>query len=194
MRKARVAAFAVLVAAICFATCAIAETKGDAPAVVHVKKTEPRTVAAMRHKGPFTDLSTVIAKLMAEIQKGGYLTAGPVMCLFYNSPENTAQKDLDWQVMVPVVNPGPFGKPPYDQLAFQFSDVTNVAYMYHVGPYDKINDSYRVLFDWAKRNGYTIRGFPIETYWSDPNTTPKEKLVTEICMPVDERKAAPAAR
>jgi AraC family transcriptional regulator len=194
MRKTRLAAFAVLVAVICFATCAIAETPGNPTAAVRVKKTEPRTVATMRHKGPFTDLSTVIAKLMAEIQKGGYLTAGPVMCLFYNSPENTAQKDLDWQVMIPVINPGPLGKPPYDQLGFQFSDATNVAYIYHVGPYDKINDTYRVLFDWAKRNGYTIKGFPVETYWSDPNTTPKEKLVTEVYTLVDERRVAPTAK
>jgi effector-binding domain-containing protein len=194
MGKARVAAFVALVALICFATCAIAETTSDMAASVRVKKTEPRTVAMMRHKGPFSDLSTVMAKLMAEVQKGGYLTAGPVMCLFHNSPENTAQKDLDWQVMVPVINPGPMGRPPYDQMGFQFSDASNVAYVYHVGPYDKINDSYQVLFDWAKRNGYTIRGYPVETYWSDPSTTPKEKLVTEVQVPVDERKVAPTAK
>ena len=97
---------------------------------------------------------------MAEIQKGGYLTAGPVMCLFYNSPETTAQKDLDWQVMVPVINPGPMAKPQYDQMGFQFSDVTNVAYIYHVGPYDKINETYRTLFDWAKRNRLCDQGLP----------------------------------
>jgi len=193
MSKARVAAFVVLVAAICFATCVLAQTKDDT-AAVRIKKTEPRSMATMRHKGQWADFATVVAKLMAEVQKGGYLTAGPISCLFYNSPENTAQKNLDWLVMVPVINPGPFAKPQYDQLGFQFSDVTNVAYIYHVGPYDKVNETYRVLFDWAKRNGYSISGYPVETYWSDPNTTPKEKLVTEICTPVDERRIAPAAR
>jgi len=193
MKMRRVAALAMVVAVVCFAACALADTKG-APARVQVKKTEPRTVAAMKHKGPFTDLQSVITKLQHDIQAGGYLAAGPVMCLFYNSPENTAAKDLEWQVLIPVVNPGQFGKAEYDQMGFQFSDVANVAYVYHVGPYEKINESYQVLFDWAKRNGYKVQGYPVEVYWSDPTVIPKEKLVTEVWMPVEERRVPQAVK
>ena len=46
----------------------------------------------------------------------------------------------------------------------------------------------KILFDWAKRNGYNIQGFPVEVYWSDQVKTPKEKLVTEIWIPIEEKK------
>jgi effector-binding domain-containing protein len=57
-----------------------------------------------------------------------------------------------------------------------------------VGPYEKINDTYKVLFDHAKRNQYVIKGYPHEVYWSDPGKTPKEKLVTEVQIPIEEKK------
>jgi AraC family transcriptional regulator len=192
--RIRVVTLALLFAVICLAASALAQTTNEPASKVLLKKTEPRMVAAMKHRGPFTEVPVVLANLMGEMAKGGYLAAGPPMCLYFNSPEDTAPKDLLWQVMIPVVYPGPIGDADLDKMTFKFDDVSLVAYTYHIGPYEKINDSYTVLFDWAKRNQYKFNGSPVELYWSDPATTPGEKLVTEIWLPVEEKKVPGVVR
>jgi effector-binding domain-containing protein len=188
MRKPRLFALCLVLAIACIVANAYAEQKIDTPTRVYMKKTEPHSVAIMAHKGPFTDMSAVTTKLVGELDKGGYSQAGPIMAMFLNSPENTPQKDLKWQVMIPVAYPGPMGMPDNDKLGFTYSDSYYVAYIYHIGPYEKVNDSYQILFDWAKRANYKILGNPVEIYWSDPSKTPKEKTVTEIWIPIEEKK------
>jgi effector-binding domain-containing protein len=166
----------------------VAATKPDTAARVYLKYTEPHSYAVMSHTGPYAELATVIGKLAADMDKGGYLQAGPIMTGFINNVETTPAKDLKWQVMIPVSNPGVFGPVPNDKMGFKYQDPVYVAYIFHAGPYDKINESYKILFDWAKRNGYNIQGFPVEVYWSDQVKTPKEKLVTEIWIPIEEKK------
>jgi effector-binding domain-containing protein len=63
-----------------------------------------------------------------------------------------------------------------------------VAYTYHIGPYENVAETYDLLFGWAARNQYKIVGPPVEVYWGDPEQTPREKLVTEIWLPVEEKK------
>jgi AraC family transcriptional regulator len=194
MRNARLAVAIFLVAVLAVAAMAQAETKGEGGPKVLIKKTEPRSVAVWKHKGPYTDMATVITKLTGELNSSGHAMAGPVMCMFLSNVETTPAQDLLWQVMIPVVNPGMFGKAELDRMGFQYSDAMPVAYTFHIGPYETVNESYKTLFDWAKRNQYKVQGFPIEVYWNDPNKTPKEKLVTEIWMPIEEKKVPGVVR
>ncbi|MFZ1946309.1 MAG: GyrI-like domain-containing protein [bacterium] len=188
MKHVRLAVAVLLVAVLAVAAASQAQTKDEGIAKVLIKKTEPRTVAVWKHKGPYTDMAAVVTKLTGELDKGGHAMAGPVMCMFLTNIETTPAQDLLWQVMIPVVNPGVFGKVEPDKMGFQYSDAMSVAFTFHVGPYETLNESYKTLFDWAKRNQYKVQGFPIEVYWNDPNRTPKEKLVTEIWMPVEEKR------
>jgi effector-binding domain-containing protein len=188
MRKRGIVVLALLIAMVCAAAGVLAETKNEQPVRVFIKTTEPRSVAVIKHKGPFTDLPTLMTKLMTEVESGGHMVCGAPMAMFVTPPETTAPKDLIWQVMVPVVNPAVMGKIEFDKLGFQFQDAITVTYIYHVGPYEKVNDTYKVLFDHAKRNQYVIKGYPLEVYWSDPARISKEKLVTEVQVPIEEKK------
>jgi effector-binding domain-containing protein len=168
--------------------------KKEAPQHVYLKTTEPRTFAIMAHQGPFGDIPTVMANLIKAIDEGGYHMTGPVMCTYFNSPQEVAEKDLAWEVRIPVVYPGPMGRAENDKMGFGYSVPTHVAYIYHVGPYEKVGDTYKILFDWIAKMKYTIEGPPSELYWSDPERTPKEELVTEIWIPVKEKEIPGALR
>lgn len=194
MRMREIAVLVLLLAVVCAATTVLAEGKVEQPVRIYIKTTEPHSYAIIKHKGPFTDLPTLLAKLMTEMNGGSYQVCGAPAAMFITPPENTAPKDLIWQVMIPVVNPGVMGQVEFDKLAFQYGDPITVAYIYHFGPYEKINDTYKAIFDHAKRNQYVIRGFPHEVYWSDPATTPKEKLVTEIQIPIEQKKVPGVVR
>lgn len=188
MRMREFAVLALLLGVVCIAAGALAETAAEQPVRIYIKTTEPHSYAIIKHKGPFADLQTVMAKLMAEVGGGNYHVCGAPAAMFITPPENTAPKDLVWQVMIPIVNPGVMGQVEFDKLAFQYGDPITVAYIYHIGPYEKINDTYKVIFDHAKRNQYEIRGFPHEVYWNDPAKTPKERLVTEVQIPIEQKK------
>jgi effector-binding domain-containing protein len=178
-----IAAVVILVAAWAYA----AEPKVETPTRVYIKDTEPHSVAIMPHQGPYTDVPTVITKLAGELGRGGYSQAGPIMAMFVSNPETTPQKDLKWNIMIPVAYPGQMGQPVNDKMGFKFMDKMHVAYIYHIGPYEKIGETYKILFTWAAANSYKIESFPLEIYWSDPAKTPSDKQVTEIWIPIEEK-------
>lgn len=164
------------------------EEAAGLPVRVHLKRTEPRTIATMRHTGSFEALPQVIGDLIGKITDGDHLVAGPVMAVYYNDPRQVPETDLLWEVWVPVARPGLFGSAENDMMAFKYLDAMFVAYTYHIGPYESVAEGYEVLFGWAARNKYNMVGPPVEIYWSDPEQTPPEKLVTEIWLPVEEKK------
>jgi effector-binding domain-containing protein len=185
MRKRLVLPLALLLA-VCFVASALAQ---EAPVKVHRKTTEPRTVAIIKHKGPYSDIPGVIDKLYAGIDKGGYVVCGPLMTVYYNDPGATPAAELRWDVRIPVTNPGLMHAVEDDNLGFGYQDPAYVAYTYHVGPYETVGESYGLLLDWARTNKYDITGYITEVHWSAPDA---KNLVTEIWLPVREK--APADR
>jgi effector-binding domain-containing protein len=163
------------------------EAPVEPPVKIHLKHTEPRTVATMMHKGSFEHVPRVIGKLMADITEGGHLVAGPVMIVYVNDPNEAPEEEYLWEVWVPVARPGVFGKAENDEMGFKYLDIMFVAYMYHIGPYETVGESYNLLFEWAQRNKYNMIGPPVEVYWSDAAQSPQEDLVTEIWLPVAEK-------
>jgi effector-binding domain-containing protein len=126
--------------------------------------------------------------LTTEVQKGGYHIAGAIMLVVYSDPSQVPEEELLWEVWVPVAYPGPMGAAENDKMGFKYVDPMFVAYTYHIGAYGAIDQAYKDLFAWAGRTRQNIVGPPVEMYWSDPMTVPEEKLVTEIWLPVEEKK------
>jgi effector-binding domain-containing protein len=166
---------------------ACAAPKDEQPVKIFRKTTEPRTVAVMRHKGSFDAIPTVMMKLIDQIQKGGHYVGGPPMGVYFNSPNQVAEADLEWEIRIPVVYPGKMGGDVgHDKMVFKYMDAMLVAYTYHVGSYESSSESVLALLDWCENTGHEIASYPIEVYWSDPQTIPQDQLVTEIWVPIEE--------
>jgi AraC family transcriptional regulator len=181
--------FPVLIAVLGSCTCVLAEEgSAEKHVAMYLKNTEPRVVASMKHQGSFDDIPAVVGKLVDAVEKGDHLQAGPVMIVYFNSPQNVPESELSWEVLIPVVSPGSLAGNENDKVGFKVFESMYVAYTYHVGPYEKVGDTYAQAFDWIEKNNYPLAGFPVEVYWSDDKTTPKDKLVTEIWLPVKERE------
>ena len=195
MRSLKLLSLCLLIAVLCVSVAASGQDEEEkdevSPARVHLKRVEPRTMAILKHQGPFSDIPQVIANLTSEIDKGDHYVAGPAMVAFFNSPDQVPEDKLIWQVMIPVVNPGPFRHIETDTPGFSYMNATLVGYTYHIGSYETVGETYGLLFEWASRNDYEIAGPPMEIYWSDPQQTPEERLVTELWLPVKEKEAEP---
>jgi effector-binding domain-containing protein len=59
----------------------------------------------------------------------------------------------------------------------------------HVGPYDRLRDTYSLINTELHRRGSRMPAMSWEVYLDDPMTTPPAELRTEIYMPVDAKGA-----
>ena len=57
----------------------------------------------------------------------------------------------------------------------------------HVGPYDRLRDTYSLIDAELKRRGSPMPAMSWEVYLDDPMTTPAADLRTEIYLPVDTK-------
>lgn len=185
MKTCRTALLCLLFA---FALSPLYADESDPPTKVHLKHTEPRSTATMKHMGPYTEVPKVITELAKAIEEGGYHQAGPIMVAYFSDPRQTPEEELLWEVRIPVAYPGPIGSAENDKMGFRYFDPMFVAYTYHIGSYVEVGNAYGKLMEWAGRNKYQIIGPPVEVYWSDPATVPMEKWVTELQFPVLEKK------
>lgn len=60
-----------------------------------------------------------------------------------------------------------------------------VAFTWHVGPYDRIGEAHRALASWAAASGRQPGGACWEVYWTDPSQEPDPaRWRTEVLMPL----------
>ncbi len=56
----------------------------------------------------------------------------------------------------------------------------------HYGPYQKVGDTYKLMTAYAEQKGITIQNESFEIYLNDPGKVSKERLETEVLIPVKE--------
>ena len=54
----------------------------------------------------------------------------------------------------------------------------------HIGPYEKMNETYEQIGNYIEKNGLEVNGKTWEVYVSDPGKTTQNKLITHIYYPV----------
>ena len=63
-----------------------------------------------------------------------------------------------------------------------------VAFTWHVGPYDTIGEAHGALTAWVLANSRKQRGPMWEVYWTDPGQEPDPtRWKTELIMPLEPR-------
>jgi len=67
-----------------------------------------------------------------------------------------------------------------ERIAFETFEAKKVIQTMHIGPYNKEEETVKLLLDYAKEKGLKITGKHHEIYMSDPRRTPETKLKTII--------------
>ncbi|WTW99484.1 MerR family transcriptional regulator [Streptomycetaceae bacterium NBC_01309] len=153
----------------------MAEGLPSAPVTV---VTEPaRRVAVVRETAADeTDLgratSAAVARLLAAASP-----AGP--------PELVGLFPLDFGEPIPVAV-ALVGDEPVPGAALDVLPGGRFARVTHVGPYDQIGLTAHALLSWCAERRHAVRGPLREVYVSDPATTPPDRLVTHLMIPLEE--------
>ena len=128
---------------------------------------------------PFA-ISAVIGECAMTIlqyaREGGRLPAGALFVAYHGF--NGQQMDIEVGF--------PFGSGMEGSNNIQATEIPGgkVAFYRHVGPYQKLSEVRAALEQWLHANGYAINGAAYDFYLNDPQTTPPERLETEILFPL----------
>ena len=152
---------------------------------VEIKNLPELRVAAVRHIGPYNQISEAFERL-GQVAGPAGLTQRPqteMVALYYDDPESTPADQLrsDAGLTVPADAPLPAG------LTEQRVPAGKYASAVHVGPYEQLGDAWaRMMGEWLPASGRRISedAPSYEVYLNNPMTTPKDELRTEIRIPV----------
>lgn len=117
----------------------------------------------------------------AFVGKTGIAPAGPPLAVYRDWDEKSGKMKVD--VGIPVA-PGDAGRIEGEVAAGETPSGSALKAI-HVGPYDTLTSTYDVLMAHMKEKGIPLSSVSWEVYANDPETTPPDKLVTEIYMKVD---------
>jgi AraC family transcriptional regulator len=153
---------------------------------VEIKDMPARRLATIRHIGPYNQVGEAFQQLGAIAGANGLFRPGTEMiALYHDDPDATSPNQLrsDAGITVPDELALPSG------LAEQRVAAGKYACTVHVGPYDRLGDTWaRLMGEWLPASDHRLGGgASYEIYLNNPTTTPKEKLETEICIPLGAR-------
>ena len=140
-------------------------------------------VATVPHVGPYNRIGEAFAKLGQIAGPAGLF--GPdsaMLAIYHDDPETTPPAELKSEAGI-VVSPNV--KIP-EGLSERLLPAGRYARTVHHGSYEGLGDTWaRFMGDWLPKSGHRMKdGLSYEIYRNTPADTPKEKLITELYIPL----------
>ncbi|MCF2904759.1 AraC family transcriptional regulator [Octadecabacter sp. CECT 8868] len=143
---------------------------------------DPMTLAALSHRGPYSEGSVAYQKVATIMTTGGHWPNTRGMAgVYYDDPNEVAPENL--RSHAGVIWAG--GEVPEGLEAVDLAG-GDYAVLTFKGPYAGLGQAYDYLFgDWLTESQARLRDSPsFEVYLNDPTTTAPDDLLTEIFMPL----------
>lgn len=151
---------------------------------VTVQKIEPFSYFCLHYKGPFSKLPEVIGQLMHEANLQNVYPTGPLMGVYFGSPEQATNEELDWEIGFPMT-PQSLVQPPLEKKEFNYDQVVSAV---HTGSYASIGETITMMLEWMEANGYAPAGPVLERYMDmNPQELKPEAMTTEIWIPCQKK-------
>lgn len=124
--------------------------------------------AVVRAEVPMEELRTVFDRGFAEVMRvtraQGVAITGPPFGFYPRMPTDTVAVAVGFPVSAPVTPAG-------DVTPFELPGGRVVTGL-HVGPYERLEASYRELTEWAASHDHALAAHMWESYLTDPRTSP----------------------
>jgi effector-binding domain-containing protein len=126
----------------------------------------------------FETIVDAFKNVNAYLQKQGIKAAGPPMTIYTSTNDSSFQ----FQAAVPVAET-PKDKPTGD-IGVGKTNTGRAFKFVHRGSYDDMDTTYDAITNFLDEKQLDATGLFVEKYLTDPATTPEEKLVVEVYVPV----------
>jgi AraC family transcriptional regulator len=122
-------------------------------------------------------------EFMGAFFKQGLKPAGGPFAIYFNNPGQVPEAELKWLIGMPIAP----AAAPVDPLKKGEFNHPKVAVCVHVGPYDKVGETYAKMIAFIDQNGWKVSGPPMEKYIDNPQMVAPDKLRTELVLPVEKK-------
>lgn len=157
------------------------------PMDVEIREVPARRVVAMRKLGPYAEVPQVWQALLLWMRQRE-LTSRVESCIGipYDNPAEVPIDQVRYDACFGL-SAGPDPVLPDDELHWLDIAGGRYAVYRHVGPYTLIGESFDRLYgQWLPKSGVTLRSAPrLEIYLNDARSTPPDRLVTELALPIE---------
>jgi effector-binding domain-containing protein len=142
---------------------------------------DPQPAAVVRAEVPMEQLRSVFDRGFGEVMRvtasQGVAITGPPFGFYPRMPTDTVEVVVGFPVAAPVTADG-------EVSGFELPGGRVVTGM-HVGPYERLEATYRELTEWASGQGHALAGHMWESYLTDPRASPDPATwQTEITWPL----------
>jgi AraC family transcriptional regulator len=154
----------------------------DGPGVA-VRRLPERAVVFVRHVGPYDEVGEAWQRLMAWAGSRGLFAGIPeTVGVVHDDPETTEPSRLRYDAALVLRRP----VTPEGDAQLGTLPEGDYAVLDHHGPYSALGESYaRLCGRWLPDSGREAAARPsLEFYRNPPQTTPPERLLTEIAVPL----------
>jgi effector-binding domain-containing protein len=114
----------------------------------------------------------------AYLAKQGIKPAGPAMTIYTSTDDSSFQ----FEAAIPVSEPP--ADPPKGDIAVGQSPSGRAFKFIHRGSYDAMDTTYEAITNYLDEKQLEAKDLFIEEYVTDPVTTPEDKLVINIFVPI----------
>ena len=164
---------------------AVIQRQGGKPMKVKVEQFQPMTVVSVRYTGPYAGCGVAWEKLCSSPRNSAGI--GPktlFIGISYDDPDIAEPGKIRYDACMTVTE----GFEPEACFEKQTIKGGKYAVLRHTGPHDGLLACYRWFYgEWLPGSGCEPASAPVfEIYRNFPGETPPEKLITDICIPLEE--------
>ena len=148
---------------------------------VHIANQPAMRVAFLRHTGPYKESGPTFQKMMGwAFSKGLFNPETKILSICHDDPEVTPPEKIRLDCCVTVND----SFTPEGEVQEQTIPEGEYVVLTHRGSYNGLADSYCWLYgEWLSTSGREFANRPpFEIYVNNPNDTPEDDLITEICV------------
>ena len=151
---------------------------------IELKEVSSFPYCCIPHKGPLTEIENIIQKLMFTTRSRNIFPTGPMIGVYYNSPDEVKPDDLEWEIGFPVNAAVNISEP----LKKKVWNITTVVSAIHRGAYEETGKTIAKMLEWMEKKGLIQAGPVLEKYLVNPTPDTKpEDLTSEIWIPYQKK-------
>lgn len=149
---------------------------------IDIAKQPSIRVAAVRHTGPYTEISEAFERMSKIAQDADLFQPGALMlALYHDDPQSTPAASLRSDAAITLGDgvQAPAGSTEMTVPAGEYARAT------YEGPYSGLPGAWSQVMAWVTGKGKRFAdGVSYELYRNDPTDTAPEDLITEIYVPL----------
>ena len=156
---------------------------GESSMNVEIKHQSAFRTGAVEHRGSYFRIAEAFERLGNIAGAAGLLREKPIMlAIFHDDPETTPEPELRSEAAISI----PEGAALPAGLHERRVPAGRYAMTTHVGPYEQLPDAWaRFMGEWLPNSGERLGdGVSYEVYVNTPMDVPKERLTTELYLPL----------